>query len=429
MIKGKVKTQLKMEQLTAGTLLYGFDRLSYLDMTLLQEDFQKQNPDIEMTGVLVKDYLSQYVSLDAKGIILKEGLSLDTYIKENDSDLKSRLSAVAGSLVREYFDTFDIDNFLLRKIKFLGRIKEDSIDTFFCKMEQARLVALIEEGYLVSIWQEAAIYDNYKEIKLSNYGNLRLFKLDYGKEIEAFTEILRAMRYDASLLDDFLLTQDLSSPVFDILSVDKLVEFGNYYDRAITENGVSELNFVRLNTLENGKFDKEAKRCIENILSVWDDGHRIHICHPNHLFAGVKPITRDVSKMVNINWDDIDVSKMLRINDYKTFILPDCQMAFRYVHKRLGNQVMQEVKKGNKDSAVSYLVVVEEYNSHDTAYYLVRGIIRGDYQGYSVAFNPQFKNTLPKSLWERSLRFGDVSVPRRVLHKKIKHESDIKKPE
>ena len=132
---------------------------------------------------------------------------------------------------------------------------------------------------------------------------------------------------------------------------------------------------------------------------------------PNHIFDGAKLITKDIREIKNINWNDIDIEKMFRINNYGTFILPECNEAFKYVHNRLGHQIMREVKKGNKDTAVSYLAVVEKYRFDYDDYYLIRGIIRGDYEGYSIAFNPEYQKVIPKSIWDKSLRFSGHEVP------------------
>ena len=103
-----------------------------------------------------------------------------------------------------------------------------------------------------------------------------------------------------------------------------------------------------------------------------------------------------------MNWDDIDVERMFLINDLKHSLY--FHDIFDYVHKRLRNEIMREIKKGNKE-VLSYLVVVEQiYNSNEDNYYFVRGIIRGDYKGYSLAFNPDYEKRIPKSIWEKSLR-------------------------
>ena len=187
---------------------------------------------------------------------------------------------------------------------------------------------------------------------------------------------------------------------------------GKVYKDDGFENRTSEINYKRLKSVYGSFFDDEGKKIIEDILSVWDDGHCIYICHPNHIFAGNKLITKDNREIKNINWNDIDINKMFRINDYKTFISPEYYEAFKYIHNRLGHQILGEVKKGNKDTAVSYLAVVEKYRFDYEDYYLIRGIIRGDYEGYSIAFNPEYQNTIPKSVWDKSLRFSGHEVPK-----------------
>lgn len=411
------KTILHTEQLVAGALLY-FERVSSLDISLLTKDFLKRYPDYELSDMEL-DYLKDYVEVEEGKISLKNELSLDSYVPQNKSSLRKRLEQIAGARIRKYFQEFDIEEFMLRKIEHHSGVREDSMDSIFCKIQQEELKKLGEKGYLTTTWQDDAIYDDYRETRLSDFGKLRLFKIDNAKEIRRFIEILKAMRYDTRLLDDFLIKQDLDMPVWSVLDLVKLDEFCNCYDRAITEDGASSINFTRLQSDKKTILDEQGKKLMNDMLSVWDN-HCIHICHPNHLFAGAKPITTDVREMANINWDDIDIERMLRINDYKTFITPDCSQAFRYVHQRLGHQIMNEVKKGNKNGAVSYLVVVERYTFDYEDNYLVRGIIRGDYDGYSIAFNPEYQKTIPQSTWEKSLRMGDHEIPVAYLVKRKK---------
>lgn len=139
---------------------------------------------------------------------------------------------------------------------------------------------------------------------------------------------------------------------------------------------------------------KEFSDAMSNLLSVWDN-HCIYICHPNHVIN------------LNKDWDDINIKKMFKINDYKTFISFDYREAFAYVHKRLGSDVMAQARSKGKDKAVSYLAVVEKYLFEGEDNYLVRGIIKGDINGYSVMFNPEFAKTIPNNIFEKVLRLSD----------------------
>ena len=412
-----VKTKLKTEQLVAGALL-SFESVSSTDISLLVEDFLKKNTGYDLQS-LGFDSLGDFITYEDGKISLKQGLTLDSYVPQNNSTLRKRFEQIAGRRIREYFAGFDMEEYLLRKVEHFSSIPKENNSKEFCKTQQEQLKKLEEDGYLITAWQKEAIYDDYPVLKLTDRGRVRLFRADNEKEINSFLEIMRAMRYDTSLLDDFLLKQDLDLPPWSVLDLIKLDEFCKEYDRAITEEGASTLQFSRLGSDKKTILDEEGKKSMEDMLAVWDN-HSIHICHPNHIFAGAKPITADVREMANINWDDIDVAKMIRINDFQTFVSPDCSKAFRYVHERLGHQIMGEVKKGNKDGAVSYLVVLEQYPFDHDNYYLVRGIIRGDYEGYSLAFNPEYQATIPKSVWERSLRMGDHEIPAAYLVKRKK---------
>ena len=134
----------------------------------------------------------------------------------------------------------DMEEFLLRKIKYYSKIQVDIIDNQLCKKQQEELDKLDEKGYLTIYWEEKAIYDDTKVISLSDYGKLKLFKVDYANEIARFIEELKSMRYDTSLLDDFLLKQDLEMPIWSILNVEALDKFCNDYDRANLEDGASK---------------------------------------------------------------------------------------------------------------------------------------------------------------------------------------------
>lgn len=307
----------------------------------------------------------------------------------------------ANKIIKDYM----VQGFALNDERFMKARKSDQ-EYFKRLLERIKLIRTSERMF-------------YQEIRLSNLGKLRIFKIDNEKEIKRFTEMLKSMRYDINLLDDFLIKQDLDLPVWRVLDLVNLNKFCNDYDRAIAEDGASTINFIRLESDKKTILTDEGKKVMQDMLSVWDN-HCIHICHPNHLFAGAKPLTSDVREMTNINWNDIDIERMFRIKEYKTFLTPDCSQAFRYVHSRLGNQIMREISQKNGEDAISYLAIVEQYTFDYEDNYLVRGIIRGDREGYSIAFNPEYQKTIPQSIWEKSLRMSDHEIPSAYLVKRKK---------
>lgn len=412
------KTKLDTEQIIAAALLLNFDHVTNVDISLLVEDFLRKNPEYEFSAKN-QEYINQYIKSENNIISLKEGLSMNSYIPFNNSTLRKRLEQIAGAHIRKYLETFDIEEFVLRKINFYSEIPVDIIDNLLCKKQQEELNNLDDKGYLTSYWKEDFIYDDDKVIALSDYGNVRLFKANNEKELQRFTEELKSLRYDISLLDDFLLTQDLTLPIWSILNTENLEQFCKDYDRAPLKSGATSVYFKELENKKGSIFTEEGKRQMEDMLSVWDDDHCIYITHPNHIFKGAKLITPDTREIKHVNWNHINIERMFKINQIQTFVSFDCTEAFRYVHRCLGNQIMKEAKKGNQN-IVCHLAVVEQYRFEYENYYLVRGLIRGDYNGYKIAFNPEYEGTTPKNAFEKSLRLSGGEIPKIYCLKRTK---------
>ncbi len=187
--------------------------------------------------------------------------------------------------------------------------------------------------------------------------------------------------------------------------------------------GVSNVHYKNIEYKKGEGFTKEGQELFNDMLSVIDDGHCIHICHPNHLF-NTKYVIGTSLELDRINWEDFDIDRMTEVGDYKTFVLPNVQEAFRYVHKRLGHQIMKKIELGQEEQ--SYLVVVEQYLLDGEYSYLVRGIIRGDKNGYSVAFNPEYEKGIAGNIWEKSIRFSGNEVAGPYLVKRPSRPSGNK---
>lgn len=173
----------------------------------------------------------------------------------------------ANKIIKDYM----VQGFALNDERFMKARKSDQ-EYFKRLLERIKLIRTSERMF-------------YQEIRLSNLGKLRIFKIDNEKEIKRFTEMLKSMRYDINLLDDFLIKQDLDLPVWRVLDLVNLNKFCNDYNRAIAEDGASTINFIRLESDKKTILTDEGKKVMQDMLSVWDN-HCIHICHPNHLFAG-----------------------------------------------------------------------------------------------------------------------------------------------
>lgn len=402
------KTILDTEQMIAAALLLNFDNISSIDISLLIEDFLRKNPGYEFSDVN-SEYLNKYIKSENNKISLKNELNMDSYIPENTSNLQTRLQQIAGTHIRKYLKNFDMEEFMLRKIKYYSGIEVDSFDRLLCKKQQEELNKLDDKGYLTAYWKEDSIYDDYKVIDLSDYGRLRLFKLDYPIELQRFIEELKSLRYDTSILDDFLLKQDLQLPIWKILNTKNLEEFCNEYDRANLEPGVSKVCFKRLKMDEDGMLDENSKELIQNMLSIWDKDHFLYTCNPNDTFSGAKLLTEDVKEIKHVNWNEISVGNMLKSSGCKMFMTPNYKYAYECIEKDLKNQMLENSKE--VIIKPSYLTVVERYYFDSENYFLVRGFIKADNKGYSIAFNPEYQKLVPKNIWEKSLRYSGNGIP------------------
>ena len=54
---------------------------------------------------------------DPKKESVKNGLNLNSYVPQNESNLRKRLEQIAGARIRKYFQEFNIEEFMLRKIE------------------------------------------------------------------------------------------------------------------------------------------------------------------------------------------------------------------------------------------------------------------------------------------------------------------------
>lgn len=217
------KNKLKLKQLLIIAWVLKLNPITCLGIELLAQDFIINNPNYELYGFNSGRMISEQ----------------DGYIEFSGQNLKELLGEIESTTrndIIKYVQSFDFDDFILRKIKHYYSVYEESLNKIFSQKEMEKLKGLINEGYLNVTYDNDIPYLDYKEISLSNKGELKLFKKDNKKEIEDFTTMLKLLKYDVTLLDDFLLTQDLSLPAWAILNVSDLDRFCNYYDRASKVN-------------------------------------------------------------------------------------------------------------------------------------------------------------------------------------------------
>ena len=401
------KKTIAVEQIMAEALLLGFDRIDSTDITIFFDEFLEKNPNYTV-DVETLDYISKYIKNVRGRIFLKDNLNLNSHLKDYNCTLKKRLEQIAGSNVIDALKNFNLEEFILIKINHYGGISCEYLEDYFCKIQMEELNKLEDKGYIESIWKDEAIYDNYKVIRLSDFGKRELFKYRNAKEMERFTHKLQSLRYDVSILDGYLLRQDLKEPASSFLNIDEFDKYCNDLNITGLVPGVTKVCYDLLGSKEE-LLDKNNRKLLNELVYVWDFSHSIYICHPNDVFRGPKTISEDVKTIKNINWDDIDIEMMLRNDNKKKFTIFDSgHDAIPYIYKRLGDQITENEKHETTDS----LVIVEEYPSGAGVNYLVRGIIKFESKnGYSVAFNPEYKQAIPTNNWDWQKRIFGQGEP------------------
>lgn len=159
------KERIYYESIIAGMLLY-FDSIDNVDFSLLIEDFEAKTK-IETRGLWnYLDSISKYVKREENGTIsLKEEVSLDSFIEEQNCTLREKLIKIAGNVVDNYFSSLDIDKYKEEKEKALKYNKE--------KVLNGSNVLLISD-----------VQEDYDEL------------LKYGfKNVDYFNSIIRADSY------------------------------------------------------------------------------------------------------------------------------------------------------------------------------------------------------------------------------------------
>lgn len=155
------------EQIYAGALLK-FESIDFVDRNFLINDIENKSEE-RIQGLWYKVVnIGNYVKhSEIKGglISLREGFTLDSYIEELGCTLRQHLSNVQGEFVKEYFDNFDVENYLENR-------KKNFIDTKEKVFNNANILLISDD-----------VRDNEGMV---NYGF---------KNIDYFKSIIRANEY------------------------------------------------------------------------------------------------------------------------------------------------------------------------------------------------------------------------------------------
>ncbi len=402
------KKDARFEQLIAGALVK-FEKIDTVGLTLL-------SGGLGINGITLSDGpiqdIGRYVEIKDNEVVVRDELSLDSMIG-GYTTLREKLDNYQGSKIRTYLNNLNLRNYVMRKIREYSAIPVQDKDKYFSRVEIPVLEELLGNGYVDVRWNDDYIPEDFQEYFLTKKGLVELFKEDNEDLLVDFVLELESACYDVNLLDDFLRAQNLNDKPQELLTLYNFELFGSLYDRNILGENASLPQFRELH-YEYGKgYDEESKALIRDLLEVLESDHSVMLCHPNHIFKN-KPITKNNQVITRINWDNINPLRMLQCADYGEFV--EAGKAYQFAHRRLRHQILPALKQGDSN-VVKYLVVVEKYDFDNTDNYVVRGIIKGDANSISLAFNPEYAKTITRSVWEKGLRMGDNNTPELYLKK------------
>ena len=200
----QVKEKIAYESIIAGALVR-FELIDNVDFSLLIKDFEKKtNTEVIGTWYDSPNKMGRYIETLENGIIkLKDGISLDYFIVEDNCTLREKLQKIAGSIVNDYFKKFDIENYKKMKEKTLADNKKNILNT--------------TNILLISETQE-----DYDELLKYGFKNIDYFKsiiradkyfAEHPEEIQKYHIILEGIQtvqdYFNSLFNDFELNRKM----------------------------------------------------------------------------------------------------------------------------------------------------------------------------------------------------------------------------
>lgn len=115
-----------------------------------------------------------------------------------------------------------MENELLIKLDNMIPYSIDKLKEVLTEEEKELFGNLYSKGLFYLKWN-----DDYQELQFTNYGLLEVFKLKYQKELNNFIEYLTINNYkvDDHLINNFLLSTDLTLPSYEVLTV---TNFNNF---------------------------------------------------------------------------------------------------------------------------------------------------------------------------------------------------------
>jgi len=218
--------KVMFEMILAGGILK-FGKVDSADMTLMVKDIDKVfEVDID------RDLMDKYVFTSNGDILLSNMYMRKIYWNINNR----KLEGLSVGMIERYFDNMDVMNFVLRKVRFLGEgnIARDDLIHNFSVIQLRELKKLYNEGYVEDYMQEDCMYGDYRAVRVSKLGLVKLFMDENRIDIDNFYKDIIANEIDGGYIQKYLMERDLDDDIDSLLDVSR-------YLCVIESLGVDEL--------------------------------------------------------------------------------------------------------------------------------------------------------------------------------------------
>ena len=131
--------KINTEVLLSSLLVMGFDKVdtylyNYTLNQVLSDNSESQSFQFEDSGI--SRYFNEYIDCDGKMIQLKDGLTLDTLVRDGEKfyPLRSKLST--NQNLMEYLSNLDFRQIIVKKISSLNVDRVDDFEQLFSDKEK-----------------------------------------------------------------------------------------------------------------------------------------------------------------------------------------------------------------------------------------------------------------------------------------------------
>lgn len=202
--------QIRLEELIAGAICK-FGSINSIDIVFLMGGLQNANigliDDANYT-------LSKYFDIDTCKFINGYSLdSTDTYF-DTDYTLRNLFESMQSTTTKKYLDSIDMEDFVLRKMRFLGPKQKEQLPELFSRSQLEVMEELFADCSLYMI-----ITNNSEEVSISQSGLQRLFIRDHKSDIEYFCRELDKAKLDSSYIEDYLYASNLQKNASQVLTI------------------------------------------------------------------------------------------------------------------------------------------------------------------------------------------------------------------